>query len=604
MKTAAIVVVLALAGCGDADSQRDATHPGADAPATPGLTDAPTDSGSEPVAALTDLQRPVFGGTLHIAADGHTAVVGDVQGDRVFIVDTVSAELRHTVTLAPGAIPFRGADADGTAYVSLRGTGQVAVIDLASGTLEDTWEACLEPRGMAVDGGDLQVACASGELVTFDRDTGARRSVRVDKDLRDIVVDGDTLWISRLRSAEVLQVARSGEILARQAPPIVRHERSFREADPFGSSVGWSLRPHPTAGVVLVHQRVFLPLVIIGEDEQGGYGEPDDPSCSSIVGASLTWFAPDSEPLAGRMIGATLVVDGDVLPDGSMLVAAAGASADAPDLVRIPASGFDGGSTGACAEEGAGELSGTSRATSVRVDADGRTVVLGRAPLTLRVDGQLVELGVTPDLADDGFNTFHADSGLGISCAGCHPEANDDGHTWNFDPIGPRRTQNVAVGLAGTEPFHWDGDMRDMSHLMVDVFVGRMGGESDSVTDTTSGSIIEWLDAQEPHRVSTDATADQIARGSDLYWSADVGCGDCHNGTSLTDSQSHAVGTGLRVQTPSLVAIGGRGPYMHDGCAPTLHDRFGECGGGDRHGTTSHLGPADIDALVAYLETL
>lgn len=55
---------------------------------------------------------------------------------------------------------------------------------------------------------------------------------------------------------------------------------------------------------------------------------------------------------------------------------------------------------------------------------------------------------------------------------------------------------------------------------------------------------------------------------------------------------------------PSLRGIGLRAPFMHDGCAPTLHDRFGACGGGDKHGVTSGLTPAQIDDLVAYLMTL
>jgi hypothetical protein len=44
---------------------------------------------------------------------------------------------------------------------------------------------------------------------------------------------------------------------------------------------------------------------------------------------------------------------------------------------------------------------------------------------------------------------------------------------------------------------------------------------------------------------------------------------------------------------------------MHDGCAPTLADRFGAtCGGGDRHGATSHLMPAQLADLTTYLESL
>jgi hypothetical protein len=44
---------------------------------------------------------------------------------------------------------------------------------------------------------------------------------------------------------------------------------------------------------------------------------------------------------------------------------------------------------------------------------------------------------------------------------------------------------------------------------------------------------------------------------------------------------------------------------MHDGCAETMLERFDEsCGGGERHGRTEHLSQAEIEDLVAYLESL
>jgi cytochrome c peroxidase len=56
------------------------------------------------------------------------------------------------------------------------------------------------------------------------------------------------------------------------------------------------------------------------------------------------------------------------------------------------------------------------------------------------------------------------------------------------------------------------------------------------------------------------------------------------------------------------VGVGARGPFMHNGCAPTLRDRFAkgndQCTGGDKHGVTSQLSTEDIDDLVNYLETL
>jgi hypothetical protein len=65
------------------------------------------------------------------------------------------------------------------------------------------------------------------------------------------------------------------------------------------------------------------------------------------------------------------------------------------------------------------------------------------------------------------------------------------------------------------------------------------------------------------------------------------------------------VGTGGRVQVPSLVGVAFRGPFMHTGCANTLADRFDpRCGGGDAHGRTSQLNPGELRDLVSYLQTL
>jgi hypothetical protein len=51
--------------------------------------------------------------------------------------------------------------------------------------------------------------------------------------------------------------------------------------------------------------------------------------------------------------------------------------------------------------------------------------------------------------------------------------------------------------------------------------------------------------------------------------------------------------------------VGSRPPYLHNGCAATLQERFtNPCAGGDKHGHTSGLTSAQIDDLVAFLETL
>jgi cytochrome c peroxidase len=102
----------------------------------------------------------------------------------------------------------------------------------------------------------------------------------------------------------------------------------------------------------------------------------------------------------------------------------------------------------------------------------------------------------------------------------------------------------------------------------------------------------------------SDAAA--VARGQAIFNDPSrAACVTCHTGARLTNNQSVDVGTGGTFQVPSLVGISTRGPFMHNGCAETLRDRFDPaCGGGDRHGATSKLQPSEVTDLVQYLETL
>ncbi|MBK8257107.1 MAG: hypothetical protein IPK82_31105 [Polyangiaceae bacterium] len=72
-----------------------------------------------------------------------------------------------------------------------------------------------------------------------------------------------------------------------------------------------------------------------------------------------------------------------------------------------------------------------------------------------------------------------------------------------------------------------------------------------------------------------------------------------------TNNQNADVGRGKSLQVPTLVGVAWRAPFMHDGCAATLKDRFTnpDCGG-SKHGDMSGLSDSEINDLVAYLESL
>jgi mono/diheme cytochrome c family protein len=210
----------------------------------------------------------------------------------------------------------------------------------------------------------------------------------------------------------------------------------------------------------------------------------------------------------------------------------------------------------------------------------------------------------TESVFDTGHALFHMDTGAGIACASCHPEANDDGRVWDFECIGPRRTQSLRFGIKGTEPLHWDGDMDTFGTLMNEVFVGRMSGGQPQPDQVAV--MADWLDAQRPPPRSPPADPAAVERGRDIFARADVGCAACHTGPKLTNNASFDVGTGGVFQVPSLIGIADRAPFIHTGCAPTLRARLVDpaCGGGDRHGVVSGLTGAEIDDLVAFLKTL
>jgi len=74
----------------------------------------------------------------------------------------------------------------------------------------------------------------------------------------------------------------------------------------------------------------------------------------------------------------------------------------------------------------------------------------------------------------------------------------------------------------------------------------------------------------------------------------------------MTNNATVDVGTGGAFQVPSLVGIGSRGPFMHNGCAKTLADRFSDtaCGGGSKHGNVAGFSSNELSDLITYLQSI
>jgi cytochrome c peroxidase len=252
---------------------------------------------------------------------------------------------------------------------------------------------------------------------------------------------------------------------------------------------------------------------------------------------------------------------------------------------------------------------------AVAFDGTGELLVQSREPATIQLlGGQLAArpstvIKLSPESRlDTGHAIFHANTGAAIACASCHPEGGEDGRVWSFRPANggppePRRTQSLRGGIAMTAPFHWDGSLPTLDALMSEVFVDRMSGPDLGKAHVTK--LAGWLDTVPtlPQLAPPPESAAAVERGRATF--ATAGCATCHAGARMTDNRNQDVGTGRGVlQTPSLSGVVWRAPYMHDGCAPTLLDRFSEACGGTKHGTISRLTAGDLQDLTAYLETL
>jgi mono/diheme cytochrome c family protein len=591
----------------------------------------PSPDPAERVVMQEKAPPPISGGTLLLTADRSKLIAADPDRDAVFVVDVESRSLLRRVQLEAADEPGRAVEDDaGRVHVALRGGRGIATFALEGDAAPRRSRVCDLPRGLAYEAnaGRLFVACAEGVLVRVDPTTGKPESrIQLGRDLRDVIARDGLIHVSRFRSAELITLdAISGEVKSVRTPPSSdRLESRVTESFPSGTEgcgnpvtmtspelvsatpdLAWRTLDLGARGVAMMHQRATTGEVRI---TSGGYGAPSQ--CGSgIVSGSITVL----EEATHRTMDITesgLFVDlaYDAANDVFAFVNAGGASANSISnvlSVRGPGGSHPSGTFVPCGSPFA-LIPTPGHATSVVFVTSDIVAVQDREPAAITF---LSLSRTTPSVTvplddtsreDRGHILFHMVTSGGVACASCHGEAGDDGHVWKFEGIGARRTQSVRGGILGTEPFHWNGDMHDFPALVQEVFVERMGAFP--ISERSTAALARWIDAQPLFRVTPEDTA-AVERGRALFMSEEVGCAKCHTGAKFTDNKFADVGTGAMLQVPSLQGVAFREPLMHDGCAPTLRDRFAACGGGDSHGKTNHLAATQLDDLTAYLETL
>lgn len=576
----------------------------------------PVARGPQPVfgqtVTLADAPPPISGGTLVVTGDG-LAVAADPDRDQVYVVGLADGSVKKVVLTKhdePGRLVL---DDAGRAHVVLRSGGAIATIDVATGTLLSRRDVCPAPRGIAFDSARarLLVACADGEVLALPpAPEGAKAPfATLPRDLRDVVVLGDRIYVSEFRSAKIHALdpqgadASSFDLVhadtadlslawrmiappapsSASAPPVVLHQLASR--DPL------STQPGGYGGAGGVPGDGGVP------DSGVGGGPGDDDACE-LHSTTTSSLQVSNELIYLLPTNVVLPVDVALVKGGYAIVAAG--NGHTPGLAQVYVVPDLGGSAGSCHVSSKYGIAG--QATAIAAYQDG-FVVQSREPAKLVIPSSGVEIRLDASSREDtGHAIFHSNSGAGLACASCHGEGGDDGHVWAFADLGARRTPSMHGTLAGTAPYHWNGEEADIGELSDDVMTGRMSGPS--LANDQKGALQHWLFALPAPAKSGLLDATAVARGKTIFEDKNVGCATCHSGASFTNSATVDVGTGGAFQVPSLVGVSARAPFLHDGCAATLRDRFVSCGGGDLHGHTSPLTEVQIGDLISYLESL
>lgn len=262
--------------------------------------------------------------------------------------------------------------------------------------------------------------------------------------------------------------------------------------------------------------------------------------------------------------------------------------------------------------DGSVRIGPTCSACHAGVDADGhptaavasRTIDSGAALLLVHgyapgdvpewLDGTDVEQwerwgpGRVDVLTDSVFNPYAVPDLGGVSDL---PFLN---HTGNWAQTG---TASLAVMLSTEYTFGNDSKSR--------------------IPDVLAWAMAEYLrsvPAPPPADSQPDAAA--VERGAEVF--DDLGCSDCHVSPLYTSAievepaeigadpaatRSHSRGTGW-YRVPSLLGVGSRAPYMHDGSISSLDDLLDPDRPGDAHRFADDLGDGDRDAVRQFLRSL
>ncbi len=560
-------------------------------------------------------------------ADG-VAIVA-CQGDGSFHLIGTGDGAHRTIALDAGAAPF-GVAADprgGHAWATLQASGELALIDLASGTVSTRLAIGRDPRGISVR--------ADGTIsITRWRSTQDAATV--------VVVDAHDLS-SPTMVGEVLLPRDEGLDSDTDSDGVLSFVSAIAPSPDGGRVVVGGLKANTVAGTYRSDHPLSSQTTARGATAEILLGDLGTLGTDSfrhpfddLDAVSAAVFSPMGERIFVAMPGAEVVI-------------------------AVDAFSFD----------SAGSIDQTGHAVDgLALDPAGTTLFV-HASLSRSVRiYSVADLSINPSLAAEistietepmtpevllGAQIFHAsrDPRMSrtryLSCASCHEDGEGDNLVWDFTQRGEGLRNTIPlVGRAGTAhgPIHWSANFDEVQDFEHDIRNGQGGtgflpddvfhtGTRDTTLGDPKAGLSPELDALAAYVGSLASFGTSpTRRDGDPAWEAArvrgearfgaAGCATCHAGSRYTDSAfdgSHApllhdVGTlgaasGSRLgatltglDTPTLRGLWSTAPYLHDGSAATLREVLRDRNPSDAHGVTSTLTPTELDDLETFLLSL
>jgi YVTN family beta-propeller protein len=566
--------------------------------------------------------------------DGKTLAVTDATAAALVLMDPVTRKVQRTVKLAGPVSGLAWATDGKRLYAAESGTFRIAEIDAAAGSVARKFNTGRFPRGLAVASRRNQLLVTDwglDQLTVIDIATGETRArIPVGRQPTSLAVSRDEscALVTNLIPATAATAADHAaevsviDLESMKARPAIRLPLGATNAR--GIAISGDGR---TAYVAHALGRFNLPTTQLDR----GWVNTNAVSIIDLPAGKVSATVLLDQMMDGAADPWGIALD----PSGMRLfVTLSGVHQIAViDLERLP--DLLGNSPGALIND----LAALHRHKMIRrIDLPAR----GPRGIDISPDGKMlavagyfsgnvvlldhdaaspasIPLGpqAEPDPVRKGEMLFHdADRCYQrwLSCATCHPDARADGLNWDLlnDGLGNSKNTRSMVFSDRTPPVMSLGIRASMEVAARAGFVHILFTEP---KEEELEAVIAYLKSLEPaispHRGPDGGLTESAKRGERIFNSPDVGCSACHPGPLFTDLAMGDVGTGgtldrgaNRFDTPSLVELWRTPPYLHDGSATSLREVLADRNRGDEHGSTSGLGSADIDDLVAYLLSL